>query len=238
MGIYLAMTPGEMAACSRLPANCGYMGCHFSSYGTGLSNLPDSLPGGSLLIVTDRVPICGHDPEEISAQVQGCAEQFGCSLVLLDFQRPGVPEARQIAESILRRLPQITGVSHLYAGDLDCPVFLPPPPLWTPLKAYLAPWRGRPVWQEAALETAAVQVTAAGAAYRQVQPHIPQLPLFSPELCCHYAISGEKAQVEFTLTRTKEDLDCFMALGEELGICQFIGLYQELGALYDKNPQT
>ena len=238
MGFYLAMTPGELAACPRLPENCAYLGCHFSSSGTGLSGLPQSLPRGSLLIVTDQFPIHRHDPEKISEQVQACVEDLGCALVLLDFQRPGNAETRQVAEGILRRLPGITGVSHLYAEGLDCPVFLPPPPLWTPLKAHLAPWAGRIIWQEVALEGAVVQVTAAGAAYREVPPEPTPLPHFSPELCCHYGIHTEKAQVEFTLTRTKEDLEGFMALGEGLGIRRFIGLYQELGGIYDENPQT
>lgn len=238
MGFYLAMTPGELAACSRLPENCGYLGCHFSSGGTGLSGLPQSLPRGSLLIVTDQVSPHHYDPEKISEQVQACVEDLGCALVLLDFQRPGNAETRQVAEGILRRLPGITGVSHLYAEGLDCPVFLPPPPLWTPLKAYLAPWVGRVIWQEVALEGAVIQVTAAGTAYREVPPEPTPLPHFSPELCCHYGIHTEKAQVEFTLTRTKEDLESFMALGESLGIRRFIGLYQELGGIYDENPQT
>lgn len=238
MGFYLAMTPGELAACPRLPENCGYLGCHFSSSGTGLSGLPQSLPRGSLLIVTDQFPIHRHDPEKISEQVQACVEDFGCSLVLLDFQRPGNAETRQVVKSILRRLPGITGVSHLYGEGLDCPVFLPPPPLWTPLKEHLAPWAGRVIWQEVALERAIVQVTAAGAAYREVPPEPSPLPHFSPVLCCHYGIYAEKEQVEFTLTRTKEDLESFLALGKKMGICHFIGLYQELGEIYDKNPQT
>ena len=238
MGFYLAMTPGELTACHRLPENCAYLGCHFSSGGTGLSGLPQSLPRGSLLIVTDQFPIHRHDPEKISEQVQTFVEGFGCSGVLLDFQRPGNAETRQVAKCILRRLPGITGVSHLYAEGLDCPVFLPPPPLWTPLKVHLAPWTGRVIWQEVALEGAVIQVTAAGAAYREVPPEPTPLPHFSPELCCHYGIHTEKAQVEFTLTRTKEDLEGFMALGESLGIRRFIGLYQELGGIYDENPQT
>lgn len=238
MGFYLAMTPGELAACPRLPENCGYLGCHFSSSGTGLSGLPQGLPRGSLLIVTDQFPIHRHDPEKISEQVQACVEDFGCSWVLLDFQRPGSEETRQVAKRILHRLPGIIGVSHLYAEGLDCPVFLPPPPLWTPLKKHLAPWAGRVIWQEVALERAVVEVTSAGAAYREVPSEPSPLPHFSPELCCHYGISVEKEQVAFTLTRTKEDLDGLMALGENLGICDFIGLYQELGEIYDKNPQT
>ena len=238
MGFYLAMTPGELTACPRLPENCAYLGCPFSSGGTGLSGLPQSLPRGSLLIVTDQFPIHRHDPEKISEQVQTFVEGFGCSGVLLDFQRPGYAETRQVAEGILRRLPGITGVSHLYGEGVDCPGFLPPPPLWTPLKGHLAPWAGRVIWQEVALEGAVIQVTAAGAAYREVPPEPTPLPHFSPELFCHYGISVEKEQVEFTLNRTKADLDGFMALGESLGIRRFIGLYQELGGIYDENPQT
>ena len=238
MGFYLAMTPGELAACPRLPENCGYLGCHFSSSGTGLSGLPQSLPRGSLLIVTDQFPIHRHDPEKISEQVQACVEDFGCALVLLDFQRPGSEETRQVVKSILRRLPGITGVSHLYAEGLDCPVFLPPPSLWTPPKEHLAPWAGRVIWQEVALERAVVEVTAAGAAYREVPSEPAPLPHFCPGRCCHYGIDAEKERGAFTLTRIKEDLEGFMALGKNLGISHFIGLYQELGEIYDKNPQT
>ena len=68
--LYLAMTAREFRICKTVPANMAWMACHFSPYGTGLSNLPTSLPPGSMIILNDRTPICGHDPELIAAQLK------------------------------------------------------------------------------------------------------------------------------------------------------------------------
>ena len=50
MDVFLAMTAAEICGNRNLPANLGWMACHFSPYGTGLSNLPKQLPPSSLLI--------------------------------------------------------------------------------------------------------------------------------------------------------------------------------------------
>lgn len=67
--IYLAMTPWEMEH-RELPPRCGWMACHFSPYGQGLSNLPRVLPADSLVIVNDRIPPWGHDPKLMAQQLQ------------------------------------------------------------------------------------------------------------------------------------------------------------------------
>ena len=46
IGRYFAMTAAEIRGCSALPAGIAWMACHFSPYGTGLSNLPPELPEG------------------------------------------------------------------------------------------------------------------------------------------------------------------------------------------------
>ena len=74
MDVFLAMTAAEIYGNRNLPANIGWMACHFSPYGTGLSNLPKRLPASSLLIVDDITPIRGHDPPYILDQLAATAE--------------------------------------------------------------------------------------------------------------------------------------------------------------------
>ena len=52
---YLAMTAGEIRGASVLPRRTGWLSCHFSPSGAGLSNLPVALPPGSLLILDDSM---------------------------------------------------------------------------------------------------------------------------------------------------------------------------------------
>ena len=59
---YLAMTAAEYARAKELPGRLAWMACHFAPYGTGVVNLPQQLPEGSVLMLNDRIPICGHDP--------------------------------------------------------------------------------------------------------------------------------------------------------------------------------
>ena len=84
---YLAMTAAEMRNISQFPEKIAWMACHFSPYSTGISNLPQTLPAGSLLILNDIIPFHGHDPQRIAHQLTDCLEQHNCAGVLLDFQR-------------------------------------------------------------------------------------------------------------------------------------------------------
>ena len=96
--LYLAMTAAEIRENPFLPGNTAYMACHFSPYGTGLSNLPRDLPPESLLILNDRTPIRGHDPQQIRDQLAQAMAQFQCLGLLLDFQRAGNDETRALVE--------------------------------------------------------------------------------------------------------------------------------------------
>ena len=99
---FLAMTAAEMHNCPYLPPKIAWMACHFSAYATGLSNFPQSLPPGSILIVNDRTPVFGHDPEVICGQLLGVVERLGCSGILLDFQRQGESETKKITEAVVK----------------------------------------------------------------------------------------------------------------------------------------
>ena len=206
------------------------MACHFSGYGTGLSNLPDTLPPGAMVILNDRVPVCGHDPGRILEQLEELVEALEPACVLLDFQRPGSPLTARIAAALAGVDSCPVGVSELYAQALDCPVFLPPPPLDCSLEEWLSPWEGREVWLEAALDSCVFTVTELGS-HLEPQPFTePEAELFRDcSLHCSYRICLEETAAHFHLYRTREDLRALLRAGEGLGITRAVGLFQELG---------
>lgn len=225
--IYLAMTAAEIRKNSPLPKDFAYMACHFSPYGTGLSNRPEYLPERSLLILNDRTPIHGHDHGLIAAQLEELTTRFGCS-VLLDFQRPDCDETAKLVRFLAKTLPCPVGVSHHYADGLVCPVFLPPVPLDVPLTVLLAPWQDREIWLEGALDGLEITLTDKGCVpcpllHSGYDGGFPQ-----EQLHCHYHIQTEEDSARFTLFRTREDLDSLLHEAERQGVTMAVGLWQEL----------
>lgn len=227
--VYHAMTAAELRHCDAIPEGIAWMACHFSPYGTGLTNIPASLPTGSLLILNDRTPVNGHDPIRVAGLLQQAVVDLNCSGILLDFQRPGCEETAAIVEKIVT-LPCPVCVSHLYARDLDCPVFLPPVPLLKTVEEYLAPLGGREIWLELALDGCTVKVTENGCVTSPLPPGtMPECHHCDMQLFSHYGVIFDQKEAVFTLKRTKNDLENLMKSAEKWGITQFIGLWQELG---------
>lgn len=227
--VYLAMTGREMLYAQALPSHLGYLGCHFSPVGPGLSGLPGTLPKGSLLILDDRFPCQGHSPDLIAGQLTDLATEVDPPAVILDFQRPGEPEAEAVAKAVLKALPCPVAVSDPYAGDLDCQVFLAPGPLHQPPERWLAPWKGREIWLEAALCQEVITVTENGTTYA---PRFPPENLtggfYDDELCCCYRTEVQPDKVIFTLFDTPQSLQKKLEYARNLGVQQAVGLYQEL----------
>lgn len=224
MGIvpYLAMTAEEAANCPSLPQKIAFMACHYSSYGTGLQDLPDTLPEGALLILDDRIPVAGHHPEEIAGQLYAVTQLLACGL-LLDLQRPG---SDPIVDSILEKIPGAV-VSEGYAKGRNCAVFLPPVPLLQPLSEYIAPWKSREVWLDAAVECVAVTITERGSS---ISPCMEDgaFPFEDRALHCHYRLELQEDCARFILCRTKEDVKALLEEAEALGVANAVGLYQQL----------
>lgn len=226
---YLAMTAAEIHAARELPPQLAYMACHFSSYGLGLSNFPDSLPPGSLLIVNDRTPISGHDSGVIAAQLTELVSAFACEGVLLDFQRPGCAETADLCSVLTSNLSCPVCISDLYAGELSCPVFLPPPALNQLLQDHIRTWARREVWLEAALDAACITVTEKGNHYSYQPYATPERECFTDEtLHCRYWQEVSPEEIKFHLYRTEEDLESLLEEAETLGVKKIIGLYQQL----------
>lgn len=226
---YLAMTAAEIRTFTPLPPKLAYMACHFSPYGTGLSNLPEQLPEGSLLILNDRTPIFGHDPQLILEQLRHTMDRLRCGGLLLDFQRPDQAETAALTAAVVEAFPQ-AAVTDLYAEGLTCPVFLPPPPLIQTLDHYLFPWQGREIWLEAALDAALVTVTADGS--RQIPLFGEQAPdnvFEETDLHCCYRAEVLQDEIRFYLYRKLNHLRALLAHAESLGVTAAVGLYQQLG---------
>ncbi len=205
-----------------MPKIC-YMSCHFAPDGPGISNLPKQLPPGSILMLDDWMPPQNHDPALVSQQLQSALETLGCGSLLLDFQRPQREETAQMVRGILERCPAV--VSAPYAGGLDCPVLLPPIPLNKTPESHLAPWAGRELWVEVALEAMTAAVTETGTCFSSADLPEAPLPHFDEALCCHYGLSLSENAAVFTLYRTWADLQKMMATE---GVTAWVGLFQEL----------
>lgn len=234
---YLAMTAAEFSAAETLPVQVAWMACHFSSYGLGLSNLPQQLPAGAMIILNDRTPIHGHDPAVIARQLHTLWEALHPSCFLLDFQRPDMQETAAVARAITETLPCPVGITEHYARELDCPVFLPPVPLLTPLEEYLKPWQGRKIWLEIAPEAETVTVTAEGAKIAPALPVALEPPVFeNKKLHCRYHTTVAEDRAVFSLQRDSAHIPELLEAARALGITQAVGLYQQFGAY--KTKQT
>ena len=227
--VYLAMTAAEFRTCSTLPPHVGWLSCLFSPYGRGLSNIPKQLPPNSLLILSDRTPPLGHDPGLICETLSEIISNLSCSGLLLDFEQPNNNELLEIANALIS-LPCPVAVSASYARELDCPVFLPPPPPSSPLEHHITPWAGREIWLELSSMAEIITVTGTGATTRSCSPSRVTMHK-DANLHCHYSIDLEEDYAIFTLQRTLQDWEELLAAAPTLGITHAVGLSQELQSL-------
>ena len=222
--LYLAMTAAEFSHCDPSPDQIAWMACHFSPYGTGLTNCPRQLPPGSLLILNDRTPVCGHDPQRIAAQLNQIAIDLDCAGILLDLQHPGAAETARIVKAVCAQAPCPIAVSEHYCQETDCAVFLTPP-VHIPLNDYLIQWRHRQVWLEAATEEVEFLITDVGC-HKIPLPCPPgDFPHTAPGTFSRYNMAVEKDSIRFSFRRSKEDV---MQMAQEAeNVHCMVGLFQQ-----------
>lgn len=224
---YLAMTQAEFTACSSPPEHLAWMACHFSPYGTGLVDLPPALPPHSMVILNDRIPMAGHDPDTVIRQLR----ELNMDCLMLDLQHPPEPGILEMARRIVDALSCPVGAPEAYCENGQSPVFLSFPPPDVSIEKYLSPWQGREIWLELALDGISYGITAQGAVpcpLRSVPEHGQQ----DRELFCHYriAVSGDQATID--LWRTRQDLDLLLEAAKSHGVTKAVGLWQELAELH------
>lgn len=221
--LYLAMTREEMTAGPPLPAAGGWMGCPFSPE----DPLPEALPPGTMLVLTDRFP-CQNGNDLIDA-----IRKLDCESVLLDFERTPEEGARTFAKALSEALPCPVAAPPGFIEDSGSAVFLPPCPLHVPLAEYLAPWRGREIWLDAALQKQVITVTREGVRYGPALPSDRQDGgTFDDTLQCRCLTEISEDAVHFTLFDTPQTLKEKLDRAAALGVSRAVGLYQELGASF------
>lgn len=224
---YLAMTAAEFS--SPLPPRVAFMACHFSSSSTGLSNLPEQLPENAMLILDDSTPFDGHDPARIRKELEAVIRTHRCEYLLLDLQRPDDAQVAALCRMLTEAIPCPVIVSQCYAKALSCPVLLSPPSLFSQLSDHLAPWQGREIWLEAALDRQVVMVTETGSSqFPCLDADLPEPWFQEARLFCRYHWVLEGRTARFTVMRTKEDLSAMLCAAKDLGVKGAVGLYQEL----------
>ena len=174
-------------------------------------------PDGVLPVVTDRFPPDGQALSRLC---------HGREAVLLDFEHPPTPAVRDMVKSLSCPCAAPPG----YGDGL---VFLPPAPLHVPLAQYLAPYRSRKIWLEAALQRQAVTVTADGVTIGPPLPnHSFEGGFYDEKLCCRFTQEFTEDTAVFTLFDTPETLVSKLDHAAALGVTRAVGLYQELGRYY------
>lgn len=226
--LHLAMTAEEFNTCP-LPALPAYMACHFSAYGKGLQDLPQALPPGCLLILSDRIPLWNHDPDLIAEQLREAVSAHSCSGCLLDFQRPGQPLITDIIRSIANILPCPVAVTEAYAEDAGCAVLIGCPKPNQPLTKKCKNRDNQEKWLEIALEAIRYTVTREESKQEIICQEAGNYPHRDLRLCCRYGIEIKTDKAVFTIQRNRDDLQKLMEQAEELGFTRAVGLYQQLG---------
>ena len=223
---YMAMTSAEFASADEIPGHSAWMACHFSGYGKGLSNLPRDFPQGGMMILDDSAPLCGHHTDVILQELDTLIQRLKPGYFLLDFQRQYNEETAALTEQLCQALPCPVGVSHLYAENLSCPVFLPPPPLLKPLKEYLTPWKGREIWLEISPDAALLTLSEDGVQMLWDTQISLEDPIFTSEsLACKYHTELLESSARFHIER---NLELYRQEAENCGVSLLIGLYQLL----------
>ena len=222
--VFLAVTAKELE--SVRPKRVAYMACHFSAGGLGLSNMPHSLPKGSILLLDDSMPVQGHDPKIVVTQLNELADRFSLQAVLLDFQRPPTEELQKMVSAVLENCSCKAAVTPTYIKE-GFAVFLPPPPPNKSLAEYLMPWKKYGVFLELASEDLQITVNKEGSRFSCISAATP-LPLADERLHCHYGVTVFPGVAVFTLSRSREDLAALSREAEDFGVLGVVGLYQEL----------
>ena len=229
MGIpqYLAMTDSEIAANAHIPPQLARMGCHFSE--DGLAGLPQTLPGGTLLVLDDRVPMAAQDPGRILSQLSKALEKFACTGLLLDFQQEKNEPQQELVRLLARKLTVPLAAPPAYAAE-GCRLFLPPVAADQTIEETLHPWAGKRIWLDTAPAAVRLDLTKQGCT-RTPLPRVPKPGRFEDaNLCCRYSIAAVTDGFQFALYRDRSCIPPLLERAAELGAELAVGLWQEWGA--------
>lgn len=236
--LYFALTAGELAAWEG--ENAAWMACQFASGNDGLSNLPQALPPNSLLILNDQTPAHQHDPARIQKELQETLEKFGCSGLLLDFERKPTESSGAIAKAAAKAAAELGLFCAVPESYLDCgkdaALFLPMP---APLSEPDFP-QSRPLVLELAPRALQLFVTEKGAEekivpYWELAQEGKSHTLFRDKTEKYdYFCKLQPGLASYSILETAESLQAFWE-----NVCKLpsvlggVGLYQELAPFFE-----
>ena len=226
---YIAMTGAEFSNAALLQEHPAWMACHFSPYSTGLSNLPDTLPEESMIILNDSTPLCGHDPEFIATELNYLADKCKANAFLLDFQRERTSETEDFVEQITNKLNRQVAVTEQYGTITECAVFLSCPRPCQSVAEKAALWKNRDLWLELATESETITIKKDNAIRSISSPTALSGQDFkNSSLNCRYRTEIFDKKVTITLERSVENIPGLLEEANVCGIKITVGLYQQL----------
>ena len=231
---YIAMTAEEIYTAQVLPPYIAWMACHFSPYGTGITNLPQQLPKESMVILNDRIPPNGHDKQYIADQLNA----LQCSSYLLDFQRVGSSETEDLTSYLTEQLIGPVGISQPYMHCCNSPVLIDLPP-HRKLIDTVAQLPNRELWLEVATDSALVTISESATKIEQNIAFLSEGSYFDDsKLHAKYRIQVNRDCAQFHFLRDTGHLKALMQEAQTLNIKTAVGLYQQLHTeiITDGNP--
>lgn len=220
---YIAMTAEEIRLAKELPTHIAWMACHFSPYGTGITNLPTNIPKDAMIILNDRTPPAGHDRYRISDQLNA----IDCSCYLLDFQLPDVRESETLISHLYKNLQKPVAVSECYHYCTSGPVLINIP-LHKRLTDVIKQYQDREVWLEAVTDQHAISVCRDGSTEIPFKEN-PENPYFHAHaLHCKYQIQLSENNAIFQFKRDLSHVQSLLENAQKNNIKKAVGLYQQL----------
>lgn len=154
--LYLAMTAAEFSTAPALPPRIAWMAMHFSVSGPGLSGRPHRLPPGSLVLLDDLTPWCGHSLESVCQETTDVLLRTGAAGLLLDFERTPTEETLRLANCLTQCCREAGCPIGMPPGYLDhgseapfsclpCPVTARRSRCWNPSRVARSGWKQPPV---------------------------------------------------------------------------------------------
>lgn len=169
--LFLAMTATDFSFTRKKPEQLAWMSVHFSQSNGCLSNLPPSLPPGSLIILDDQIPWNDHDLERICQCLTRLLVRDRSYGLLLDFEREPCQETLTLAKALTQcclgigcriAMPR----SYLTEGAA---CFCPPIPCnesWSEKD-----FSGGPVWLDVTPTAVLAEISSKGVRIDPADPH-------------------------------------------------------------------
>lgn len=228
--LFLGMTAAEIRNCSALPSHLAWMSVHFSMSGDGITNIPSSLPDGSLIILDDQTPWGGHSAEKVCTQMVSLLTQFHAYGLLLDFERPLTPQTLLLTKALsvcCKELNLPMAAPKAYAEDLDIDVFMPPLSCLSPADTLYLP--GKKIWLDASPTASLLHITEHYTESRGDFPSSkdPSKVFSDPTLGCKYYSEPARDGVLVHLYHTPETISRILQELSPEKVPLAIGLWKE-----------